>query len=72
MAYTHDFEISANGITVDGEINFGNAEPPSFKSTAGEEMTVQQRRKIQELFEFLVQFSKYFGEIDLMEISKKA
>lgn len=71
MAYTHDFEIKVDGITIEGEMSFGNGEEPKFKTTSGEEMTISQHGYIQNLMHELEVFSKSCAEIEKIEVTKK-
>ena len=71
MAYTHTFQISIEGINVEGEMSFNGGEAAKFKTSASEEMTILQHRKIQDFFEKIVNFHNTCAEISKIEIVKK-
>ena len=68
--YTHDFEIKAYGVEIEGEICFDHGQAPAFKTNAGETVTLEQHSRIQCLLEELTKFAHRF-EIEKIEIVKK-
>ncbi len=71
MAYTHNFEIKVEGLVIEGEINFNHGEEAGFRTNAGEELSIKQHRKVQNLFESLVKFYKEVGDIEKIEVLRK-
>ena len=71
MSYTHTFEITVNGISIEGEINFDKFVDSGFKTSLGEEMSVVQHGQIQAFLESVERLSNSCGEITKIEIVKK-
>lgn len=71
MAYTHDFEIQVNGLTIQGEMDPNHGQNPVFKTTSGEEMSLVQHGEVHKLYAAIVHFSAMFGTLHKIEIVKK-
>ena len=67
--YTHTFEIVMDGVNIVGEIQFKGK--PSFRTEAGEEMTIQQHGVLQSLLEVMGRIANCCDDIDKIEVVKK-
>jgi hypothetical protein len=71
MAITHTYQIIADGINAQGEINIGNGEAAKVKSETVDNMTLKQHQEIQNFFNFLIRFNKTCKNLTKIEINKK-
>lgn len=71
MAYTHDFDIEINGMTLEGEIDFGNGQPKVNFTDPVPELEIKELKKFTELFESWVGICKKCGNITKIEIVTK-
>ncbi len=71
MSYTHTLEVKAGEIDFEGEIVFNSGNIPSFKATAGEELSFTEHEELSRLMRFLEGFNRATGGIDKIELLKK-
>jgi len=69
--YTHNYQIELGGLEIRGEILFNSNQEPQFKTTSGEEMTIEQNKAFLQFLESLVILNKCCSEILNIRIIRK-
>lgn len=68
--YTHDFELSVNGIAIDGEIGFNASGVVRMKTSTNVEITDRQGVRLLALVKQIARTCCECGEIEKLEITK--
>ena len=69
--FTHKFEISFDGQTIEGEVEFNSDGKVSYSFTGDPTITMMNGKLITELFNTVQQFYELNGGIKLVQIKEK-
>jgi hypothetical protein len=72
MAYTHTFELDVNGSDLQGELKFDSGVDAAIKFDAAPEMPVVELKQFTMFIEQIVNICSQCGDIQKIEINKKA